>query len=353
MRHGKEILTSVCDAASMLARRLGLGRGVQDCVEQQFERWDGKGPTAGADEVALPARVGEVATQAVLFLDADGPRGGARHGAAARRWLVRPRGRGRLLHVGRGTDGRARRRRSVAGAAGVGAGAGRAHRGVTIWTAWRGVSPTWSTSSRRTRWATRSEVAELAEAAARSLELGGGRVVTLRRAALLHDLGRVGVSSGIWDKKGPLTRSEWEQIRLHPYHTERILSCSPILAPLGWIAGLHHERLDGSGYHHGVSAPGDPDVGPDPGGRRHLPDRHPGPPAPARTHPGAGRRASHRGGRRGPPRRRLRGGRHRGGRAAARRGYAGTGPPASATARSRCSGCSPAACRTRRSPSGW
>jgi HD-GYP domain-containing protein (c-di-GMP phosphodiesterase class II) len=76
----------------------------------------------------------------------------------------------------------------------------------------------------------------------------------LRRAALLHDLGRIGVPSGIWDKKGPLTRSEWEQIRLHPYHTERILSCSPTLAPLGRIAGLHHERLDGSGYHHGVSA---------------------------------------------------------------------------------------------------
>ena len=107
-------------------------------------------------------------------------------------------------------------------------------------------------------------------------------VVALRRAALLHDLGRVGVSSGVWDKKGPLTRSEWEQIRLHPYHTERILSCSPTLAPLGWIAGLHHERLDGSGYHHGVSAPALPTSARDPRGRRHLPDRHPGPAAPAR-----------------------------------------------------------------------
>lgn len=66
-RHGHEILTSICDAASMLARRLGLGRAVQDCVAQQFERWDGKGPYGMVkDEVALPARVGEVATQAVL-----------------------------------------------------------------------------------------------------------------------------------------------------------------------------------------------------------------------------------------------------------------------------------------------
>jgi len=62
------------------------------------------------------------------------------------------------------------------------------------------------------------------------------------------------VSSGIWDKSGALTRSELEQVRLHPYHTERILACSPVLAPLGRIAGLHHERLDGSGYHHGLAA---------------------------------------------------------------------------------------------------
>ena len=62
------------------------------------------------------------------------------------------------------------------------------------------------------------------------------------------------MSSGIWDKPGALTRSEREQVRLHPYHTERILACSPVLAPLGRIAGLHHERLDGSGYHHGLAA---------------------------------------------------------------------------------------------------
>ena len=72
--HGAEILTSACDAASRLARRLGLGDAVADCLAQQFERGDGKGPYGMvADEVVLPARVSEVATQAVLFLDAAGP----------------------------------------------------------------------------------------------------------------------------------------------------------------------------------------------------------------------------------------------------------------------------------------
>ena len=72
---------------------------------------------------------------------------------------------------------------------------------------------------------------------------------TLRRAALVHDLGRVAIGARIWQKPGPLTADEWEQVRLHPYHTERVLSRSAFLAALAPVAGAHHERLDGSGYH--------------------------------------------------------------------------------------------------------
>jgi HD-GYP domain-containing protein (c-di-GMP phosphodiesterase class II) len=52
---------------------------------------------------------------------------------------------------------------------------------------------------------------------------------------------------------GPLTGDEGEHVGLHPYHAERVLSRSPFLARLGAIAGAHHERLDGSGYHRGVA----------------------------------------------------------------------------------------------------
>ena len=61
------------------------------------------------------------------------------------------------------------------------------------------------------------------------------------------------MSNGIWDKRGPLTPAEMERVRLHPYLTERMLAFSPALAPLGAIAVQHHERLDGSGYPHGLS----------------------------------------------------------------------------------------------------
>lgn len=97
-------------------------------------------------------------------------------------------------------------------------------------------------------------VAELAEAASRTAGLAEDDVVWVRRAGLLHDLGRVSVPSGIWSKPGPLSSSEWERVRLHSYYSERVLSQSPILAPIARLAGLHHERLDGTGYHRNAGA---------------------------------------------------------------------------------------------------
>ncbi len=95
-------------------------------------------------------------------------------------------------------------------------------------------------------------VAEVAADAAANLRLGG-HVRQVRVAGYLHDLGRVGVSSRIWDKPGPLTQSERDQARLHAYHSERILARIPSLEEVAKLAGQHHERCDGSGYHRGVT----------------------------------------------------------------------------------------------------
>jgi HD-GYP domain-containing protein (c-di-GMP phosphodiesterase class II) len=75
----------------------------------------------------------------------------------------------------------------------------------------------------------------------------------LRHAGLVHDIGRLGVPNTIWDKPGPLTPPELERVKMHAYLTERTLSFSPALRPVGAIAALHHERLDGSGYSKGLS----------------------------------------------------------------------------------------------------
>ncbi|MGH2984391.1 MAG: HD domain-containing phosphohydrolase [Solirubrobacterales bacterium] len=97
-------------------------------------------------------------------------------------------------------------------------------------------------------------VAELASGAAQRCRFDAGKVTTVRRAALVHDVGRVAVPVPIWQKQGPLTAGEWERVRLHPYHSERVLSRSPFLAALAPVATSHHERLDGTGYHRGVVA---------------------------------------------------------------------------------------------------
>ncbi len=100
------------------------------------------------------------------------------------------------------------------------------------------------------------KVAALAADAGQRCGLPASDVTTLRRAALLHDIGQVAISSGIFAKPGALTDSERESIRLHPYHAERILARPAALARLAQVAARHHERMDGSGYHRGASGDG-------------------------------------------------------------------------------------------------
>jgi HD-GYP domain-containing protein (c-di-GMP phosphodiesterase class II) len=76
----------------------------------------------------------------------------------------------------------------------------------------------------------------------------------MRRAALLHDIGKLGVSNAILDKPGRPTEEEYEQIRKHPEYSQRILAQVEAFAALAEVAGGHHERLDGKGYHRGLNA---------------------------------------------------------------------------------------------------
>lgn len=99
-----------------------------------------------------------------------------------------------------------------------------------------------------------SGVSMLSGRAAEVLGMDEPSVSTVRRAALLQDIGRVGVDARIWEKAAPLTPDEWEQVRLHPYYSERVLSRSQLLVGLAEPAACHHEHLDGSGYHRGLPA---------------------------------------------------------------------------------------------------
>jgi HD-GYP domain-containing protein (c-di-GMP phosphodiesterase class II) len=96
--------------------------------------------------------------------------------------------------------------------------------------------------------------AQLAADAAAAAGLDADAVTLTRRAAHIHDIGRIGVSNQIWSKPGELTMAEFERMRLHPYLTERILHRVPGLKDVAEIAANHHECLNGSGYPRGLSA---------------------------------------------------------------------------------------------------
>jgi putative nucleotidyltransferase with HDIG domain len=97
-------------------------------------------------------------------------------------------------------------------------------------------------------------VAEIAEAIAVTMGLDVPTRRLLRRAGLLHDVGKLGVSNRILDKPGKLDAEEWAAMRRHPELSRVILQSVPALADVAHLAATHHERLDGSGYPDGLTA---------------------------------------------------------------------------------------------------
>ncbi|MGN6565778.1 MAG: HD domain-containing phosphohydrolase [Thermomicrobiales bacterium] len=261
LRHGAQIREGArahCELAEHLAARLGLDQGVRLGLAHALERWDGAGrPQRLAGEaISLAARIVslmrdvEVLSQLVSptdLFDIVRQRRGAAYDPALVEALERA-GPGLLDQADASAAWPAvlaaepRPRRTVPAA--------RLDEVLAVFADFVDLKSPFTLGHSR-------GVATLAAQAAPALGLGANEAALLRRAGLVHDLGRVGVASGIWDKPGPLSAGEWERVRLHPYSTERILARATPLAPLA-VASLHHERLDGSGYHRGLPASAQP-----------------------------------------------------------------------------------------------
>jgi HD-GYP domain-containing protein (c-di-GMP phosphodiesterase class II) len=244
-----------CLIAGDLAGRLGLGEAVRDALQQVFERWDGKGDPGllSGLEISPPVRVVQLADVVEVFHR----QGGIEAAVAVARErsgtqfdptvvecfcdnadeLLTP-----LADTTSWDD-------VISAQPGLGGTLANAELDAAL----EAIADFADLKSPYTMGHSRA-VADLAAQAGRSSSLDDDAVRTLRRAGLVHDLGRLGVPNTIWDKRGPLNPAERERVRLHPYLTERILCASPALTPLGALAAQHHERLDGAGYPRGLRA---------------------------------------------------------------------------------------------------
>jgi HD-GYP domain-containing protein (c-di-GMP phosphodiesterase class II) len=246
-----------CEAAELIAKRLELGPRVVGGLTHAYERWDGMSTQqlAAGEGISLPTRVVHVAWQVGQESVTRGP------AEIAQRLRLR---------AGRSLDPKLAR--LVADdigyfLSGLDKGdldqqlldaepgdpillcGGEVDRALTCIADFGDLkSPHMIGHSRR--------VADVTQRAARAASMSSADVDLVGRAALVHDVGRVGVQASLLAKPGPLSRAEHERIRLHSYFTERIFAASPLLATVGALGAAHHERLDGSGYHRGLHASG-------------------------------------------------------------------------------------------------
>ena len=243
---------SHCDVARLLGARMGLSEQIQQALRHLYERWDGKGMPGElrGTQIPLVVRLMQVAQDADVAWQYGGT-------ALASSTLTE--------RAGSGLDPQAVRAFLALG--------DQLYEGLDAPSIWEeamaaepGPQPLLTDqrldsclsaiadfADLKSMWTAGHSrgVADLAGQAGVVAGLAADQVLTLRRAALVHDIGRVTVPVSVWTKPGPLTRGEREQVRLHAYHSERVLEAGTGLRPLARLAGSHGERCDGSGYHRG------------------------------------------------------------------------------------------------------
>jgi HD-GYP domain-containing protein (c-di-GMP phosphodiesterase class II) len=247
------ILETHWRAVDGLSASLGMNDDVRKSIEQTFERWDGRGSPHGAkgDDIRMTARLVNLADVVEVYHRAGGPEAACavareRSGTQFDPELVELfcADAGDLL---RDLDAVTTWDRVIEAEPGLAVPLADADLDAAL----EAIADFTDVKSPYTLGHSRG-VADLAGDGASTVGLSAADATATRRAALVHDLGRLGVSNTIWDKEGELSVVEAERVRMHPYLTERTLASSPALAPLGAIAVQHHERLDGSGYPRGL-----------------------------------------------------------------------------------------------------
>ncbi|HVL55291.1 MAG TPA: HD domain-containing phosphohydrolase [Burkholderiaceae bacterium] len=249
------LLLSSCEVAQRLSAEIGAPAGVQHALSQVFERWDGRGPAGlRAEQICLPVRIVRLAGDAEYFRRERGLESAVAVVRARAGKVYDPR-------VAAAFCAHAERLTETLQQASTRAALLEAEPGPPVWLEAselpQALEAIADLSDLKSPWLAGHSrgVAALAADAAKLCGLPAPQVEVVRGAGLLHDLGRIGVPSGIWDRAGPLTEAQWHRVQLHTFHADRILDGVAALAPVRAIVAAHHERVDGSGYHRRLPGP--------------------------------------------------------------------------------------------------
>lgn len=253
---GNQMIHARCERGADIARQLRFPEAVSDGIRSLDEHWDGRGWPLGiaGERIPLYSRIALLAQVVEVFSAAGGP-------SAALAEIRRRRGRwfdpalvDLMTRLGLDPAFWERLRAPDLPDELFAMDPARLVAGLDedylddIATAFGGVvdakSPFTGGHSER--------VGRLAHAIAIEQGLDADHARWLRRGALLHDVGKLGVSNAILDKPGKLDAEEWAQMRRHAVHTEDVLGRITAFRVLSRIAGAHHERLDGNGYPRGL-----------------------------------------------------------------------------------------------------
>ena len=254
----RELTGTRCARGAQIARQLRFGEDVADAIQSLDEQWDGGGQPQGlaGKEIPLYSRIASLAQFVDVFHASVGPQA-TREEVARRsgRWFD-PRLADTFAALASDTafwrqlasddlEQRvlemepARQPQPVDGdyLDDIAAVFGQIVDAKSPWTAGHS-----------------ARVAHVADQVARQLGLGDTERRWLRRGALLHDIGKLGVSNRILDKAGKLDADEWAAVQRHALYSEQILGRISAFGVLARVAGAHHEKLDGSGYPRGLDA---------------------------------------------------------------------------------------------------
>ena len=252
----KDVMRSIdahCQTTGLIAEGLGLAPQVSRALPQVMERWDGKGGPnhLKGRQIEPIVRITQLANEAVAFARIGGAAAatqmlGARRGTQFDPTLV-DLATEHAAELFDGLDAVDAWRSVIDGCAPLDRQIGEADVDAIFETFadYADLKSPWFLGHSRA-------TSALAAEAARRAHLPPATVLLVRRAALVCRLGVIGVSAATWNRPGPLSAIEVERVRTVPYLTERVLRNQPALAEIGALAGMFHERLDGSGYPRGL-----------------------------------------------------------------------------------------------------